>query len=260
MPKISIKHKTVAINSYNSFVKLNDFETFDIPALGVGDISKEGKKIDVICAILDLEGFTKFCNQSEPQIVIPEFLSIYLSWFMKNFRDAFTVEKNEAKNVVKIFGALPFYIKFLGDGLLLLWDLEHCGGKKGIGNIIVSLYNLHVRYVSDFLQSKGKEFVDCPLQLRCGIARGSVIEIGNGNDYVGGCINMASRLQKLYGLPFCFQRRGMSIDSIFDEESQQFWELKRIQIRGVGTDELVYVNKDEFDELDESSKKHFLDM
>jgi hypothetical protein len=259
MPKINIKHRVMPNNTSNSFIKIDDFMRFDIPVLGVGDISKEGKKIDVVCAILDLEGFTKFCNQSEPQIVIPEFLSIYLSWFMKKFRDIFVVKELKNTKEMKLYGALPFFIKFLGDGLLMLWALKHCGGQWGIGNIINNLYNVTEAYTSDFLVNKGKEFVNCPPRLRCGIARGEVIEIGGGKDYVGGCINMASRLQKLFGLSFSFQRRGMNIEAIFNQDQHKFWKLKKVDVRGIGKDELVYVDTDEFDDLDEKDKIYFID-
>ena len=43
-----------------------------------------------------------------------------------------------------------------------------------------------------------------PLKLRCGIARGQIMSIGDASLFVGPCINVAARLQKLgkFSLPF----------------------------------------------------------
>ena len=44
-------------------------------------------------------------------------------------------------------------------------------------------------------------------------SRAGVISIGGGRDYVGSCINIASRLQKLSDLTFCFFKRKGSEES-----------------------------------------------
>ena len=39
-----------------------------------------------------------------------------------------------------------------------------------------------------------------------------MFSIGNKNDFVGTCINMAARLQKLPGTTFAFNTRGFEVD------------------------------------------------
>jgi class 3 adenylate cyclase len=90
--------------------------------------------------------------------------------------------------------------------------------------------------------------------LRCGIARGQIISIGDGNDYVGSCINLASRLQKLSQLTFAISRRGFDLS----EEKYKPWKyfvLKKVELRGIGKEELVYVKEHEFDALRAAERK-----
>ena len=64
-------------------------------------------------------------------------------------------------------------------------------------------------YVSKFLPTIRQILVDPPSVLRCGLARGTVYPVGNGQDFVGSCINMAARLQKR--ATFAFNRRRLRI-------------------------------------------------
>ena len=62
-------------------IKKDAWVKFNSSVLGIGDISNESISKSVICTIFDLEGFTKFCNQIDPDLVIPVFLKKYLDWF-----------------------------------------------------------------------------------------------------------------------------------------------------------------------------------
>ena len=84
-----------------------------------------------------------------------------------------------------------------------------------------------------------------------------VISIGNGEDYVGPCINIASRLQKLSSLTFCVSRRGFDLEKYMPEETAVKYALKSVALRGIGEDELVWVRKEEFEELSAEEKKLF---
>uniref|UniRef100_UPI0025D92A34 hypothetical protein n=1 Tax=uncultured Flavobacterium sp. TaxID=165435 RepID=UPI0025D92A34 len=90
------------------------------------------------------------------------------------------------------------------------------------------------------------------------IARGAIYSVGNGNDYVGPCINVSARLQKLSSLSFCFSRRGLN-----PEVNQYFKEdfiVKKTNIRGIGSDELVCLLKDEYNSLTKEEKDTFFDI
>jgi class 3 adenylate cyclase len=248
--KFEIEGKKYRHNS----LTVDEFKKFNSTILDIGDISQEGTPIKVLVAIFDLEGFTDFFNQLDPDIVVPEYLSNFLSWIFEQISNRFKKEEKEG-NII-IFGSLPFYAKFLGDGILFIWDIKYNFGPISIGNIIHRLYNICKSYITDFLPKTAKDFSKRPPRLRCGIVRGQVIPIGNGKDYVGPCINLASRLQKMSQLTFSFSRRGINIQTCMPSY-QELYVIKKVKIRGIGEDELIYVPKDEFDSLPPDEKKLF---
>jgi class 3 adenylate cyclase len=141
----------------------------------------------------------------------------------------------------------------MGDGLMILWDTTSMQ-VPAISNIVASMANVCHEYQDLFLPSLKATYSDVPQRLRCGIARGHVYSVGDGQDYVGPCINIASRLQKF--LPnVVASRRGISITG----ESAPYFVTKMVNIRGIGSSELVYINKHEFDQLSQEEKKVFKD-
>lgn len=153
---------------------------------------------------------------------------------------------------------LPLLSKYLGDGLLFIWDTQNMDEVE-ILNIVVSMYEICKKYRSDFLPKIAKDIISPPSILRCGIARGIVYSVGDGNDYVGPCINMSARLQKLYSFTFCFSRRGINPTTLSDNYKKLFI-VKKINIRGIGNEELVCVLKDEYQKLPAEDKKKFFEV
>ena len=151
---------------------------------------------------------------------------------------------------------LPFLAKFLGDGVLFLWDSEKMN-EIDLCNVVVSLRNICVGYRRDFVPRIKKEVGEPPPSLKCGIARGRVLSVGNGDDYVGPCINIASRLQKLSRLTFCFSRKGFDFDRGMKKEVASVFVVKSISIRGIGDHELICIPKTEFERLPKREKAIF---
>lgn len=254
--RISVDEKYGKGTSLNSISK-NEFAKFNSGLLGIGeDISRDGEYINALVAVFDLEGFTSFCNQIDQHLVVPEFLSHYLNWLF----DAIIAEfkEGEVGERITIWGSLPFYAKFLGDGILFIWNTDYSGGHPGIGNIVNRLKRICERYINEFLPFIERKVVKTPNKLRCGIARGQIISIGNGEDFVGPCINIASRLQKLGKLSFAVSRRGFDIEKSLSKTNQQLYSLKKVNIRGIGDNELVYILTKEFEALPDSEKSLFL--
>jgi len=81
--------------------------------------------------------------------------------------------------------------------------------------------------------------------------------VGNGEDYVGPCINIAARLQKLSALTFCFSRRGFDIEQHMPEETAAKYVLKYVPLRGIGDNELVWVRAEELNGLQDEEKALF---
>jgi hypothetical protein len=233
----------------------HEFEKFNPSILDLGRVSKDGKYIESLAAIFDLEAFTSFCNQIDPHLVIPEFMDEFLSWLFNKISSEFAHTKKPKQTI--LWCQLPFYAKFLGDGVLFLWDTKNLSPTV-IGNIVVSLLNTCRDYEESFLPKIKRSFVRPPTTLRCGIARGQIVSIGDNRDFVGPCINIAARLQKLGQFSFAFSKRGFNLDDYFGEHSHHEFILIKSMIRGVGDEELIYVLRDEYNLLPHKERKMLL--
>jgi class 3 adenylate cyclase len=236
-----------------------EFAAFTPAALGLGDVNRSGTQVQALAVFIDLEGFTDFCNQVDSHLVIPEFLSRYFDWLFQALAEQF--REGEENGQVRIWGSLPFYAKFLGDGLLFLWDTDRNPGLSGTVNIARNLLDVTRLYETQFVREMRRAVSKPPARLRCGISRGQVIAIGGGTDYVGSCINVASRLQKLASLSFAVSGRGFDLSKAPEGEGslRSFLVLKETSLRGIGDQELVYIRKDEFDSLRPAERAEFRD-
>jgi len=259
MGRIILKRavKTVKVGDEEKHVWLLDnkkFDSFNPDVLGLGDISLRSTQVEAIAAVFDLSGFTNFCSRIDPHLSVPEFLSRFLDWLFKEIKKEFVAESYEEGK--ELWAELPFLAKFLGDGVLFLWNTGNMGGTE-ICNVVTSLKIICSDYKNRFYQQIKKAVVDPPNILRCGIARGRVFSVGNGQDYVGPCINLASRLQNLSLLTFCVSRRGFDFKKYIDKDEMPLYVLKSVSLRGIGEGELVWVRKEEFDNLPEEEKELF---
>ena len=242
--------KTVTI------VKKELFDSFNQDILGLGSISVKSNQINALSAMFDLEGFTNFCKQIDPQLAVPEYLSEFLKWIFEEIRNEL-IEKTHEQGY-ETWSDLPFLCKYMGDGILFLWDTEEMSDTE-IQNVVVSMYEVCGKYLTKFLPKISKKIISPPLKLRCGIARGAIYSVGNGNDFVGPCINMSARLQKFNSLSFCFSRRGIDPNKMA-EKYKSIFIVKKVEIRGIGESELVCLSKKEFDALNETEKAKFTDV
>ena len=233
------------------------FERFNPPILGLGELTTGAAATDAIAAVFDLSGFTNFCKQIEPHLSVPVFLNLFLDWLMNQIR-AEMVYKEYAEGVL-LLGPLPFFVKFMGDGLLVLWDVSR-PDENARRNIVVTGREICLRYTRDFCPMISTRVTDPPSVLRCGLARGTIYSVGNGNDFVGSCINMAARIQKLPGATFAFNRRGINIDeAAADDFFKTHVTVKKTSVRGIGDNELVCILKSEFDAMTAEERSHYRD-
>lgn len=249
--------KTVIIKGKEREIELLDtkeFDKFNPEVLGLGDISLPSTREEAIAAVFDLSGFTKFCSQPDPQLLVPPYLSRFLDWLFDEIKTEFVRKSYEGGK--QLWANLPFLAKFLGDGVLFLWDTTNMNGYE-LCNVIVSLRNICLDYKKIFYPGKKRAIGSPPKTLKCGIARGSVFSVGNGDDYVGPCINIASRLQKLSLLTFCASRKGFDFEKYMHKNTAPKYIVKYVTLRGIGKNQLVLVYKSEFDSLKEKEKKIF---
>lgn len=239
-----------------NIVKKDVFDSFNPDILGLGEIGKKSNQVNAISVMFDLEGFTNFCKQIDPHLAVPEYLSDFLNWIFQEIRKE--CMKKEYDKGYSTYSSLPFLSKYLGDGLLFLWDAQDMSDSN-IRNVVVSMYEVCNKYTTDFLPKISKKVVAAPPRLRCGIARGSVYSVGNGEDYVGPCINMSARLQKFNSLSFCFSRRGINPEEM-SKSARETFVVKRVEVRGIGESELVCISKEEYELLGEDDKVKFSDV
>lgn len=260
-----------SLDSDNSItVKIgDDLNKFNVDLLNIGDLKAPSKAVDVLSVWLDLEGFTNFTKQVDPQLTIPSFIFDFFNWLFNKIKGSFIRDAEENA----LYAELPFFSKFMGDGVLFLWridldkiveidknlssDLLLTQLQICLCNIIATMYIICAEY-NEFFTSIKLNYVDPPTKLRCGIARGNVFPIGGGLDFIGPCINISARLQKFNNLSFAFSARGIDVNG-FHENYKELFLKKRASIRGIGNKELIYVLKNEFEKLPKELKINFSD-
>jgi class 3 adenylate cyclase len=252
------------IVTYENALSDRDYQRFNPAVLGLGDIPRAGKERDVIAAVFDLEGFSAFCDAPDAHLDVPVFLEEFLRWLFDDIRKRLTQQRRTTARMlvpkkqrgrVLIWGQLPFFAKFTGDGVLLLWNAEDLQ-PQDYGNILVSLRSVTRSYPRVFPKIIRRRVTEYPKRLRCGVARGKVTGIGENMDFVGSCINLAARLQKTGGLTFAFSSRGFDLRKTNRDFADDF-ELKTVQIRGLRKAELILVDRSEFNTLPKKRKALF---
>jgi class 3 adenylate cyclase len=238
-------------------VKLIDNEIikeFNPAMLELGDLNIPCEEKESIAAVFDLTGFTAFCNQVDSYLAIPRFLNDFLEWFFTNVRKRITDFNYGDRSA--LWAGLPMMVKFLGDGLLLLWDSRKMSDEQ-ICRLAATLYEICHAYKTEFYPHMMMVVDKPPVALRCGVARGRVFTIGDNKDFVGHCINTASRLSALGSLTFSFPHRGFRVMEHMPPQYRRLFIPKYASIRGVGENELVWVVKEEFDRLTEKNREMF---
>ncbi len=224
----------------------NTIKKFNPSMLELGDISAPCQEKEAVAAVFDLTGFTSFCNQVDAYLAIPRFLNDFLEWFFNIVRQNIT--EQDYGDSSTLWAGLPIMVKFLGDGLILLWDARKMTEEQ-ICRLAGSFYLICRAYRAEFYPHICTAVNKPPAILRCGVARGKVFSVGSDREYVGHCINNASRLSRLGALSFCFPHSGFCVTEYMPEEYREFFVPKLVSIRGVGENEMVWVARDEFERL-----------
>jgi class 3 adenylate cyclase len=235
----------------NLYLPRTTFDEFKADLLGLGQISRKATTTDAIAAVFDLEGFTNFSKQIEPHLAVPRFLNKFLLWIFEEIRNEMVRGTHvEDSQKVHLWCPLPFFVKFMGDGLLVLWDIATTSNANN-NNIMHSCSNICKSYKSKFYPEISKSVVDPPLFLRCGVAMGRVLSVGEDRDFVGSCINMSARLEKLPGIKFAANTRGFELDT---SQFRKDLVVTKVAIRGIGNNELIAIRATEFNKLSAADK------
>lgn len=257
-------------------MEASEFNKFTPTLFGLNSIHIGRQPKQVIAAVFDLEGFTDFCSTNDAHLIVPEFTGLFINWLFDQIRleSIDYTKENEDNESVYLSTGLPFYAKFLGDGFLFLWEVDHDGAfefceqhkcshqaeiQGDIGCLISILRDICNNYSTDLYPKSLRSFMDPPTKLRCGIAQGSVSDLGNGKEYVGPCINMASRLQKAAGLGIAVLKKGINLDRSASSDLETKMIKKIYNIRGHGN-EIIYIFRADYRKLTEEGKKYLQDV
>jgi class 3 adenylate cyclase len=160
-----------------------------------------------IVASFDLGGFSDFCNQPEASKAAPRLAKLVFDVLNTHFTEP--TEVGFFSTDLKP-GELPApsFIKFTGDGALMLWLL-----KDELPDFPQEFCNLVVEKMRQFQTRLAQDLPSCerewhvsklPRRVRVGISTGVVYALRTPHvitslkepcDYVGYCINLAVRLQ-----------------------------------------------------------------
>jgi len=234
---------------YNA-LKKEKFEEFNESILGIGDISEPSIRKESIAVIFDLESFTAFSSQPDPQLFLPEFLNTFLKWIFSCIRIKNKVPDLDFNEGYVLYSTLPYYSKFLGDGILFLFERNM--DEEKLHNIFAQMWEITQAYKTHLLPRLERKYSNVPQRLRCGVALGDVYSIGGGKDYVGPCINTAARLQHFDPYTFAFSTKGINIEKI-GKTSGLFYLLTDQEIRGIGVKQIIGVSKKELKDLKKST-------
>lgn len=221
----------------------------------LGFLPKLTESKNAIVLIFDLEGFAAFYNKPDIQDYILHYLNQVFDALSVCIYGGEAYWLDWVDPTLQPLLLSPIHEKFLGDGALYLWesdDEKKTFPEMFITNLINRLWNLK-KYFSK-LNEKCADLVpiaERPKRIRFGIARGNIYEIvrkkGEEKEYIGICINLASRLQSYCpDLGFIASARiGLTKETL---EKHGYIKVIAKNIKGFPREEVV-VEKDEFNLL-----------
>lgn len=209
---------------------------------------------NAIVVSFDLSGFSDFCSRADAHVVLPKFLSHLFDevneFLMGQISAAleklgeFLGSTAERQKVVR-----PEFIKFTGDGALLIW-LPGIDGKFSEAfctAIVTAMRGLQSRIAEKVPKwEKSWRVVGLPKRARFGIAGGQVyalrdptaLPIAGPSDYVGYCINLAVRLQN-----HC-PEVGFLVHESLHPNKGDFIRLEALGMKGTRTEPVLAFSAD----------------
>ena len=233
-------------------IRQESYDKYSPELIGLGNLTIESKPFLGVCAFFDLEGFTHFTEQRDSELAIPKYMNAFLHWFFVSVKAGSIHEKTNDGYL--LWHKFPIMLKFLGDGFMIIWDTVGLTQFEET-NIIGSCQDICQKYNSDFLKTILGQVADAPTRLRCGIAKGKILTIGNGDDFIGPVVNLAARLQKLETFTFAWATKGIDLDDPTKNAVKRKWIHVNVPIRGMDHTENVYVSRQELENIGNPEEK-----
>jgi class 3 adenylate cyclase len=134
-----------------------------------------GRPCEVLACVIDMRGFTVFCEQ-------PNVESPYTCALMSAFYDA-------VQAGFSVYA--PEMTKYLGDGVLCVWETTHQDRAVAVETCLRGLVGLGLRY--EQVRRSPQFSHGTPSELGAGVSLGLASRLDFTHDYLGRPINMAAR-------------------------------------------------------------------
>jgi len=135
-----------------------------------------GRPCEVLATVVDMRGFSLFCEK-------PNIESPYTSGLMSSF---YQLVKNSFLTYP------PELMKYLGDGVLSVWETSYKDRELAISTCLHGLSDLNARW--QILRQSPQFSHGTPKDIGIGISFGLASMLTVDQDYIGRPINIASRL------------------------------------------------------------------
>lgn len=223
----------------------------------VGPITPLGEAhsdlVEIVVALFDLEGFTNFFNRAsvDRYQLVPAFINAFLSWLNHCFRESSVL--------------MPKYSKFLGDGVLLVWETENQPLLKGV--LKAEFMNFCWNMARGQGESYEKEFLpellrkikplrthEYPKHLRISLSLGHAVKYGRGKsiEYVSECINVASRIIDYEPELYFIAHSSLVIDEAL--LGKRYVQKLLLGVKGIDKQISVYIDERDFKGLPHKRK------
>lgn len=209
-----------------------------------------------VAMMFDLEGFSKFFAQPDVHLYVPKYINHIIeaiSVMIHGGKHEWLVDENDKKSEFEPLPN-PIHWKFLGDGLLVLWRYNDFN-KEQLGYLMNRCWNLMINFEEfNSFTSEDVPVMDIPQKIRFGISAGTIYKLTyestKSDEYIGYCINLASRLQS-YCRELGYIVSGRLHPSNKDIQNHKYLKVVAKNIKGF-PNEIVIVDKESFEELDET--------
>ena len=159
---------------------LYEFETIVYEKYGIGDLGipkiQFGKPCEILAAIIDLRGFSSFCEK--PNIESPYTCGLMYSFYQLISRSFFRYP--------------PELIKYLGDGVLAVWETNFEDREIAITTCLEGVTDINSKWKA--VRQRPQFSHGAPEEVAITLSFGLASQLPETTDYIGRPINIASRL------------------------------------------------------------------
>ncbi|MBN7799506.1 hypothetical protein J0A67_01470 [Algoriphagus aestuariicola] len=213
-----------------------------------------------LALVFDISGFTNFFNKPDIHYYVTDYINQIINCVETNIFGGLDFWSNEEEDEIDALDAKPILRKFLGDGMLYVWE-DNDEGILSVPDIKIDLINRlwNIQLKFDKINKRLNETIpigDLPNSIKFGIAQGTIFKLTEVNgtiDCIGPCINLASRLVKYsHEINFIASAR-LNLPKQKLEENGYFRIIAK-ELRSF-ENEIVIIDKNDYENVNLADKK-----